>query len=254
MSDTDTPEPPDPPAAEAATPLQRLLAVQEQDTASDQLVHRRAHLPERAALDEHTEMQAGVAADRVARDQRRVELTGSLKHLQDDVAAIEARITEVTRTLHSGAVTAPRELQALQHEQESLRRRQDHLETEELELMEELDPLNEELTGLDVRLADLAADGERLADELVQAEVDIEEELTLVTDRREAAASGVSAEMLETYEDLRGRLGGVAVARLVGKVCGGCHLGLSAVEVDRIKRQPPDALVQCDECGRLLVR
>ena len=25
-------------------------------------------------------------------------------------------------------------------------------------------------------------------------------------------------------------------------------------EVDRIKKQPPDALVTCDECGRLLVR
>ena len=69
-----------------------------------------------------------------------------------------------------------------------------------------------------------------------------------------AAADGVDAELLATYEGLRGELGGIAVARLVGSVCGGCHLGLSAVEVDRIKKQPPDALVRCDECGRLLVR
>jgi uncharacterized protein len=234
--------------------LQRLLAVQDQDTATAQLEHRRTHLPERAAVDAHEEAVTAVEAERAGQDERRHELDRNLKRLQDEVASLEARITEVTRTLHSGAVTVPRELQALQHEQESLRRRQDHLETEELELMEELDPLNESLTGLDGRLTDLATEGEELAEALVQAEVDIEEELTAVTGRRQDAAAGVDADLLATYDDLRGRLGGIAVARLVGSVCGGCHLGLSAVEVDRIKKQPPDALVHCEECGRLLVR
>jgi uncharacterized protein len=234
--------------------LERLLAVQDQDTAVDQLEHRRTHLPEREAVDAHVGTVAAVEAERAEGDVRRVELDRNLKRLQDEVASLEARIAEVTRTLHSGAVTVPRELQALQHEQESLRRRQDHLETEELELMEELDPLSEELAGLDRRLEELTAEGERLDEALMTAEIQVEEELTTVTARRQEAASGVDADLLGTYEDLRTRLGGIAVARIVGSVCGGCHLGLSAVEVDRIKKQPPDALVHCDECGRLLVR
>ncbi len=236
------------------TALQRLLVVQEQDTAADQLRHRQEHLPEREAVRAHEQTVAEVEATTTAREERRHELARSQKRLEDEVASLEARIAEVTRTLHSGAVTVPRELQALQHEQESLRRRQDHLETEELELMEELDPLNESLAGLDARLAELTAEGERLDEALVQAEVDIEEELTDVGRRRQEALAGVDADLLATYDDLRARLGGVAVARLVGAVCGGCHLGLSAVEVDRIKKQPPDALVHCEECGRLLVR
>ena len=236
------------------TPLERLLAVQEQDTITDQLVHRRAHLPERAALDEHEAVVATIETEQSSRQARHAELAASIERLQAEVAALEARIAEVTRTMHSGAVTVPRELQALQHEQESLRRRQDHLETEELEIMEELDPLTEELAGLGGRLEALSAEGERLGQVLLQAEADLEEELTVAGDRRREAAAGVDDDLLATYEDLRGRLGGVAVARLVGSVCGGCHLGLSAVEMDRIKKQPPDALVQCDECGRLLVR
>lgn len=247
MSDADLSE-------EPLSSLERLLAIQEQDTAVDELVHRRDHLPERAALVEHEGRVTAVEAEQSSREARREELAATIARLQTDVGALEARIAEVTRTMHSGAVTVPRELQALQHEQESLRRRQDHLETEELEIMEELDPLTEEVAGLDGRLEELATEGERLADALLQAEVDLEEELTAVTGRRAAAADGVDAELLATYEGLRGELGGIAVARLVGSVCGGCHLGLSAVEVDRIKKQPPDALVRCDECGRLLVR
>jgi predicted nucleic acid-binding Zn-ribbon protein len=240
--------------AAPAGPLERLLAVQEEDTAVDQLQHRRDHLPERDAVDQHATVVAGARAEQAERTVRQGELSTSLERLQGEVTSLEARIAEVHRTLHSGAVTVPRELQALQHEEESLKRRQDHLETEELELMEELDPLNEELQGLDARLEELAAEAERLDEALLEAEVRIEEELTQVTARRAAAVAEVDAELLGTYEDLRGRLGGIAVARLVGSVCGGCHLGLPAAEVDRIKKQPPDALVRCDECGRLLVR
>ena len=56
------------------------------------------------------------------------------------------------------------------------------------------------------------------------------------------------------YDRLRAALGGVAVARLVNGTCQGCHLRLSAVEVDRIRKLSPDEPVHCEECGRLLVR
>jgi hypothetical protein len=59
---------------------------------------------------------------------------------------------------------------------------------------------------------------------------------------------------MPTYERLRQRLGGVAVALLVGSSCGGCHLTLAAGEIDAIRRLPPDALVTCAQCGRILVR
>jgi predicted nucleic acid-binding Zn-ribbon protein len=46
----------------------------------------------------------------------------------------------------------------------------------------------------------------------------------------------------------------VGAARVVGSSCGGCHLTLPATELDRIRRAEPDALVTCDQCGRILVR
>jgi predicted nucleic acid-binding Zn-ribbon protein len=59
---------------------------------------------------------------------------------------------------------------------------------------------------------------------------------------------------LAEYERLRERFGGVAVAQLVGPTCQGCHLQLSAVELDRIRRLDADEVVYCEACGRLLVR
>jgi predicted nucleic acid-binding Zn-ribbon protein len=61
-------------------------------------------------------------------------------------------------------------------------------------------------------------------------------------------------DLLEEYAGLRKRLGGIAIARLVGNSCGGCHLQLSAVEVARLKKLAPDEPANCEECGRLLAR
>jgi len=72
--------------------------------------------------------------------------------------------------------------------------------------------------------------------------------------RRGALASGLPEELAERYETLRSRLGGVGAARLVGDHCGGCHLTLSSVELERLRRLPPDELATCPECDRILVR
>ena len=89
---------------------------------------------------------------------------------------------------------------------------------------------------------------------LVAAEQEIDGQLAAVTEARRAAAAGVADSLMATYERLRQRLGGVGAARLVGSSCTGCHLKLPATEVDRIKREPPDALIFCESCGRILVR
>ena len=56
-----------------------------------------------------------------------------------------------------------------------------------------------------------------------------------------------------TYERQRARLEGVAVARLVGGRCDGCHLTLPAVELDRIRHESAGTLEYCEQCGRILV-
>ena len=60
--------------------------------------------------------------------------------------------------------------------------------------------------------------------------------------------------LLTSYDQLRTRFGGVAIAQLSGGRCSGCPLSLPAVDLDTIKRAPADQQVSCPECGRLLAR
>ena len=128
--------------------LEQLLVVQDHDTATDQLLHRRANLPERAALAAREATMVDVEQRLATAQVRRDELSRSQKRLEDDLASLEAKVTEVDKRLYSGGITAPRELQALQDELGSLKRRQSQLEDQDLEVMVEADPLDAELARL----------------------------------------------------------------------------------------------------------
>jgi predicted nucleic acid-binding Zn-ribbon protein len=231
-----------------------LLAVQEHDTAIDQLVHRRAHLPSRTELDAVMAELADVEAKAAEVEEARHGLGREQQRLEDEIAALNERANHHDKTLYSGTIGNPRELQALQDEIGSLKRRIGQLEDQELEVMEQIEPLDAQLAGFTAGRKDLDERGSALRAQIAEEEVAIDAELEQVRSEREGLVGEIDAELLAEYDDLRKRSGGIAIARLVGGSCGGCHLSLSAVEVDRIKKLPPEAPAHCEECGRLLAR
>jgi predicted nucleic acid-binding Zn-ribbon protein len=234
--------------------FEQLLVVQGHDTKLDQLRHRRETLPERDAHatkeGEIATLDAEVAVVTAERD----EHARTQRHREDELAALEAKITEVDRHLYGGGVTSPREAVDMQAELESLNKRRGVLEENVIEVMEVVDPLNERLDELATRRAALVAGLDELAAVLADAESGLDQEILAVEAERSQAVDGVGADQLEHYETLRKQLGGIGVARLTGGTCGGCNLNLSAVEIDRIKHEPAEALIHCEECGRILVR
>jgi len=230
-----------------------LLGLQERDTELDQLRHRRAHLPARVQLDVLTAELATLEADAAVVRAERDELNRRQAALEAELADTEKRLTDLDRRMRSGAVTASRDLQAMADQLESLRRRRGDLEDADLEIMEAVDPLDARLAELDGRRASVDGDAARLRAEVAESTAAIDADLATATGARAVAAAMVPAELLARYERLRGRLGGVGAAALVGSSCGGCHLTLSAGELDRIRRLPPDAVVTCEQCGRILV-
>ncbi len=174
--------------------------------------------------------------------------------LEHELALVESKLAVDQARLYSGTVGIIRELQALQAEVDALKRRKGDLEDKVLEVLDEREPLDDGAAALEAeqeKVFDEAADAEGLV-AAAQAEIDVE--LASAVDARTSAADGLPPAVVAEYDRLRARLGGIGAAPLVNGRCGGCHLSLSASELDALRRQPPDALLCCEQCGRILVR
>ena len=229
-----------------------LLELQQLDTALDQLRRRLTKLPEAAALAD---------ADQRSRDHR-TAVTAATAQLSDAEATIEAiehesegltaRLARLQQQLK--IVTETRQADALNHEIDALNAHRDELDDRELEAMELQ-------AGAERRLAELAADEDAVdairesaaAQLAVASDAGAEEEAELAA-RRDAARSALNGEELALYDAHRARHDGIGIARLDGLRCSGCHLDMSRGEVDAFKRLPDDELVECPQCGRVLVR
>ena len=231
-----------------------LLSVQEHDTRADQLAHRAQNLPARAELAAVNEQISAVDRDLAVVDSRRGELSRSQQRLEDEIASLTERANQAEKQLYSGTVSAPRELQALQDDVASIRRRISQIEDDELEIMELTEPVDAQHSQLTAERGRLDGEAMRITADLAEAEAEIEAELATVQAERAEAAAAVPEDLWPEYDRLRAQLGGVAIARLAGSTCQGCHLALSAVEIDRIRKLGTDETVHCEECGRLLVR
>lgn len=230
--------------------LDDVLELQAMDTALAQLRHRQANLPERTAYDE---AEAAAAATRAELDaaadaagSAAVELA-SIESMTSDIDSTRERLERQLRT-----VSSSREVDAIQHELESLAARRDEADERGLELLVQLDELASLRTELDERLTREIVRRDDSAGVLKALEEELDAELEAIRTRRTHAADALAPGMLERYERLRAHGGGVGIARLVGTRCEGCHLDLSRTELEQVRAAAPDE-AECPSCGRLLV-
>lgn len=236
-----------------AEPYDTLMRVQEHDTVLDQLRHRIEAMPERLALSGIKDRQAALTVE-VAEVQVLVDdLVRRQAVLEEQIGASSRRRLDLEARMRSGAVTASKDLQAMDHEVTQLAERQRVLEDEELVLMEEEEPLDVALAAHRATADELAAEVARLTEVVAATEVELTASIEAETADRVSAAEGLPADLAERYERLRSHLGGVGAARLVGDRCDGCHLTLPSVEVERIHELAADTFATCPQCDRILV-
>ena len=234
--------------------LDELLAIQDLDTTSDQLRHRRATLPELATIEQLTTELAALGATRDEVAGRLHAVRSAQKEAEDHASLLEDKAGEVHTSMYDGSIAAHKELEALQEEHAALQQRQAEFEDRALELMEEAEPIEAELAVHDAAIAELASRRAAVEADLVVARAELDVEIDRVTAERAEVAGRVPGDLLSAYEPLRASLGGVAVARLHGARCEGCHLEIPSAELEEVRRAPADAVVSCPECFRILVR
>ena len=229
----------------------RLLELQEIDTAIDRLAARRRTLEsgaEVSAAREEADAAEGelgetrLAIDALARDQQKLE--HEIDSLVQKAAAEEKR-------LYDGSIANAKELESLQHEIENLRRRGSDREDELLVILEKREELESQEKEREAKATDLRGRLGTLAGEAASELEQIAKDLQAKASKREALVPVFEAELVELYEDLRSQKKGVGAAALVDGVCGACHEKLSAMELDKLKRA--DGPTRCEYCRRILV-
>ena len=231
-----------------------LLLVQAADTTSDQLRHRRAVLPERAAV---AAAEAEAVAAKHVHDAKKVvidQLAAKQNDLEAQLGTTEARAASVEKRLRSGESTAARDIVRWGEEIDHLKQRAVSIEDEAFGVLVEREEAEAELAVLAERLGTAVGDVRRLRGELATAEAAVDAELTRVHTARAIAAGPLPPDLLARYDKLRAHLGGTGAARLENGQCTGCHLALSPRDLDDARRAPDDAVLSCEACGRILVR
>lgn len=246
----DTAEPAAPDDADASLAGQ-LLMLQRIDTEADQLTVRRKRLPERDDLSTRT--------DQMNRwERRRAQFANRLDELTTVIEAAESANAELTAgrqrlEAQMKTVIAPREAEALMHEIETINGKSDELDDKELAALEEQATLDDDLTAHLGNEESIRAALRSSDEALARVCDDIDAELVDLANQRIAALDPLDSTVTSHYAAVRSAVG-VAVAELKGHRCEGCHLDLSAAEVDTAKEEAAESgFTDCPQCGRLLI-
>ena len=232
---------------------QRLLRVQQLDTEIRRLQRRRANLPEQQALDDRGELFDKVAAEHHAARDELVAVDRRQKRLEHDVSALDSRRKAEESRMYSGAIVTEREVAALRSELSSLKSRKRDLEDELLDAMERHEDLTATTKTLESRQQELRDEVAPLEQARDAAASEIDAELADQQQLRDETAAPLSAEIMTRYDRLRARKDGVALAELRDGTCQGCHIRLTAGELEEGHEIGELGLARCVQCGRLLV-
>lgn len=238
-----------------ATPAHQalLIELQKLDTEIAQLnykVNNLAEIEQIVAI--HARLENGVVEKKVVEDELE-DVNIELRRSEVDVEAVTDRLAKDEKRLASGLGT-PKELEQIQHEIGTLQKRQAELEEIELEIMVKKEAVQN-------RLNELSSDEAGLKKLEVELQARIDEQskelnaviATKANDRMKLAPQ-IDTALVELYEKIRGNADGVGAALLIGNKCDGCHMLITAVELDKIKGLPEDEVCRCEECRRILVR
>ena len=231
----------------------RLLELADLDAELSRLDHRRRSLPE---LEEYRRIEArdaGLRDELAALEAAESDLRREQAKAEADVNQVRSRVERDRTRLDAGQVSSPRELENLQSEIASLVRRQSDLEEIVLDVMERQEAAELRRKTLTQEEGTLARQRDEVAARRDAALGEIGEQEEKAGSLRAGVVADVPGDLLDLYGKLRAQHGVGAAALRRGR-CEGCHLSLNTVNLARIRAAPPDEVLRCEECRRILVR
>jgi predicted nucleic acid-binding Zn-ribbon protein len=170
-----------------------------------------------------------------------------------DVQLVRERTVRNQARMDAGQGTA-KDMQALQHEVDSLARRQSALEDIELEVMERAEGLASDVARLEASSAEMTARADGLKEVRDKTFGELDAEVEQIFRSRADVVAGVGDDLVALYEKIRASSDGIGAAVLRKRRCEGCNLELNQGEINRFTAAAEDEVLRCEECRRILIR
>lgn len=228
--------------------MQALRRLADLDDEWDDNARRFQHV--RSRLGDDTPLQQR-RSEQHAREEKLGSLRSRLNDLELEMASLQERARQVEHDLYNGSVLAPRELENLRRDGESLKRRLGQLEDQALEIMariEDLAPLVE-LGAQELALFEQAWDQEMAAAREEYAA--LRSRLEALKAERDSVRESVPQRELALYDELRRTKGGRPLAPMVDRVCQVCGVTVPTHKAT-IAEGGADTVATCEGCGRIL--
>ncbi len=218
----------------------------------------------RSRLDARSRRLDNLNAKLAQFQRQHAELTEQLKlakvqthNLETEVGTADARIQELRDRMNN--VTSNKEYSALLVEVNTLKIEKSEAEEKALEAMDKTEATQTQIAEVDAKIADQQKLVRGAQNELAEAEAEVKDRLDEVTAERDDAAREIDGETLRVYDRLAHNHDGEALAeieeqdrRRMEYTCGECYMALPIQAVNAAMSNP-DALVNCPNCGRILV-
>ncbi|GGP61480.1 zinc ribbon domain-containing protein [Saccharothrix coeruleofusca] len=230
----------------------RLLDLAQVDTELARVAHRRRTLPEIAEIAE-AEKLVRAKQDALTTVQTTLgDLDRDVKRQETEIDQVRARAARDRELLQSGKIAA-KQLTDLEHELATLVRRQSALEDDLLELMERREAVEADVQHARVELdkaQEALSDAARRRD---AALADLESTEAKRTADRKLMTTQFPEPLLALYDRVRAHKG-TGAALLQSRRCGACRIELDRSALGKVKEAAADEVVQCEECGAIMVR
>jgi predicted nucleic acid-binding Zn-ribbon protein len=165
-----------------------------------------------------------------------------------------AELTRNEKRIADGTVPDPKALSSMVEEVAHLRRRIGDLEDAELEVMQQLENAVTRRSELQQRVDELAARAGTLTEQRDARLRELAEQAAGHRAERERLLPDVPADLLALYSKIGASHNGVGAAELRQRRCTRCQLEVNAAELRAYAAAPPEEVLRCEECGRILVR
>ncbi|MFP6653995.1 MAG: C4-type zinc ribbon domain-containing protein [Myxococcota bacterium] len=236
--------------------LAPLLEIQTLDLLADAERMRSAKLPERKTLPELSAKLAEIDGRLTHAQAERVQLEAEEEEIGLVVSQVVTDIEAAEVERYSGKRKNQDEAAAHKESQIQLHEKQASLEEQEMALLESIEAVDERIREEKSAGTANRTDAEKIEAVIRDVEREVSQELERLTKQRQGMMTGVPENILLAYDRVRNQAqkAGRGAAMLGDGRCGGCRIKLPSLERAKMLASPEDALIQCPQCRRVLVR